>query len=83
MHKDTTFHGLGCWYKYLFEKLGWMLLAKSYGHDIQINAYKNSIDELINHLNTKHKKIRDKDKKDDIKIILNNTKILKLYVDKL
>ena len=60
-----------------------MLLAKSYGHDIQINAYKNSIDELINHLNTKHKKIRDKYKKDDIKIILNNTKILKLYVDKL
>ena len=60
-----------------------MILAKSHGNDLQINAYKNSVDELINHLNTKHKTIRDKDKKDDIKILLNNTKILKSYVDKL
>ena len=60
-----------------------MLLAKSYGHDIQIKAYKNSVDELINHLGNKYKTIRDKDKKDDIKILLNNTKILKSYVDRL
>ena len=43
--------------------------------DVGINIYlKNSVDELINHLNTKHKTL--KDKKDDIKI-------LKTYVDKL
>ena len=83
MHKDATFHGLGAWYKYLFEKLGWMLLTKTYGHDIQIKAYKNSVDELINHLNSKYKTIKDKDKKDDIKILLSNTTILKTYVDKL
>jgi hypothetical protein len=53
-----------------------MLLAKTYGHDIQLEAYKNSVDELINHLNSKHKTIKDKDKKDDLKI-------LKTYVDKL
>ena len=83
MHTDATFPGLGAWYKYLFEKLGWMLLTKTYGHDIQIKAYKNSVDELINHLNSKYKTIKDKDKKDDIKILLSNTKILKTYVDKL
>ena len=83
MHKDATFNGLGCWHKYLFEKLGWMLLAKTYGHDIQLKAYKNSVDELIIHLNNKHKTLKDKDKKDDIKILLNNAKILKTYVDKL
>ena len=77
MHKDATFHGLGCWHKYLFEKLGWMLLAKTYGHDIQLKAYKNSVDELIIHLNNKHKTLKDKDKKDDIKILLNNAKNLK------
>ena len=62
-----------------------MLLAKTYGHDIQLKAYKNSVDELIIHLNNKHKtlKDKDKDKKDDIKILLNNAKILKTYVDKL
>jgi hypothetical protein len=37
-----------------------MLLAKTYGHDIQLEAYKNSVDELINHLNSKHKTIKDK-----------------------
>jgi len=46
-----------------------MLLAKTYGHDIQLEAYKNSVDELINHLNSKHKTI--KDKKDDLKILKN------------
>jgi hypothetical protein len=83
MHKGETFHGLNCWHKYLFEKLGWMLLAKTYNHDIQLEAYKNSVDELINHLNIKCKTIKDKDKKDDLKILLSNTKILKTYVDKL
>jgi hypothetical protein len=83
MHKDATFHGLEGWHKYLFEKLGWMLLAKTYGYDIQLKAYKNSLDELISHLNTKCKTIKDKDKKDDLKILLSNAKILKTYVDKL
>ena len=83
MDKDSTFRELSYWYKYLFEKLGWMLLAKKHGNDIQLNAYKNSVDELITHLNSKHKTLKDKDKKNDIKIILNNTKILKSYVDKI
>ena len=56
---------------------------KTYENDIQLKDYKNSVDELISHLNNKHKTLKDKDKKDDIKILLNNAKILKTYVDKL
>jgi hypothetical protein len=83
MHQDATFHSLEGWHKYLFEKLGWMILAKKYNYNIQLQAYKNSLDELIIHLNSKSKTIKDKDKKDDLKILLSNAKILKTYVDKL
>jgi hypothetical protein len=80
--RDATFHGLNCWYKYLFEKLGWMLLAKSYGHQIQIDAYKNSVNELISHLQSKKKSLKDADRKKDIQILLDNSKILKSHVDR-
>lgn len=79
---DSTFHGLYCWNKYLFEKLGWMILAKSDGHKIQIDAYKNSINELISHLQSKKKSLKDVDRKKDIQILLDNSKILKSHVDR-
>jgi hypothetical protein len=81
MTREATFHGLNCWYKYLFEKLGWMLLAKSHGHQLQIDAYKNSVNELINHLTQKTKSTVDIDNKNDLKILLKNSKILKKYVN--
>jgi len=83
MTREATVHGLHCWYKYLFEKLGWMLLAKNHGNSIQIDAYKNSIKELINHLHHKKKSIVDKDNKKDLQILFDNAKILKSHVDKM
>lgn len=58
-------------------------MQKHNGHNIQITAYKNSIDELEIHLANKWKTIKDKDRKTDIKILLDNTKILKSFADKL
>jgi|LauGreDrversion4_2_1035121.scaffolds.fasta_scaffold11801_9 hypothetical protein len=81
MTREETFHGLNCWYKYSFEKLGWMLLAKNHGHKLQLDAYKNSVNELINHLTQKNKSTVDVDNKNDLKILLKNAKILKKYID--
>ena len=39
---EATFHGLNKWYEMEFEKLGWMVLAKSRGHTDKITAYMNS-----------------------------------------
>ena len=36
---ETTFHGLHKWQEAKFEKLGWMILAKSKGHMDKVMAY--------------------------------------------
>jgi len=79
---EATFHGLHKWYTALFEKAGWMILAKAHGYDEKIRNYKWSIECLIDHLETKHKKMRDKDKKDDLYIMLKNAKLLMEHISK-
>jgi hypothetical protein len=81
MKHSATFHGLHGWYQEVFEKFGWMLLAKKYGYQTQIDAYNESLNELISHLNNKKKSLKDTDSKKDIQILLDNAKILKSNVD--
>lgn len=79
---DVTYYGLHKWYNALFEKAGWMILASSHGYDEKIKNYKWSVDCLINRLEKKHKGMRDKDKKEDIYIMLKNAKLLQAHVNK-
>jgi len=79
---DVTFHGLYEWYEEKFEKLGWMILAKHKGHNDKIVCYKTSLkrlEEAITHKIEKH--IHDKDKKEDLHIMLHNVKVLQKHVD--
>ena len=39
----ATYSSLTNWYKKMFEKLGFMILAYNKGHDDQINNYINNI----------------------------------------
>ena len=73
---DVTFHGLHKWHETMFEKLGWMVLAKEHGYSDKIGCYLNGCKRLQNALELKLTKIDEKERKDDIKILLNNTKIL-------
>ncbi len=82
LNHEATFHGLHKWYTSLFEKAGWMILAKSNGYEEKIRNYKFSIECLIDHIETKHKKMRDKDKKDDLYIMLKNVKLLLAHINK-
>ena len=45
----ATYHGLHEWHKYMFEKLGWMMLSINKGNQNpeKITSYKNSIDLLL------------------------------------
>ena len=73
---EYTYPGLVKWYHTVFEKLGWMLLAKDHGFDDKIAVYKKSIQRLKEGILKKHKEMEDPDKRRDLEIMLRNVEIL-------
>jgi hypothetical protein len=74
---EATNCGLQKWMVSKYEKLGWMCLAKQHGNMLKIEAYLDSLRTLMASIEKKLKEVQDKDKKDDLEITLNNTKLLK------
>jgi len=68
--------GLEHWYTEMFEKLDWMVLAKSRVMTDKINTYKKSLQRLKMAIEQKHEKIQNKVHKDDLMIMLDNMKFL-------
>ena len=73
---DATTQGLHNWYKEMFEKLGWMVLAHSRGMTDKIQTYLNSLERLLMALQQKIAKMRDPDNKEDLVIMLKNVEEL-------
>jgi len=73
---EATFHGLHKWYEMEFEKLGWMVLAKSRGLKDKTDEYIMSLHRLRSSLQHKMTHIKEKDHKDDLEIMCNNVDIL-------
>jgi predicted ATP-binding protein involved in virulence len=82
MKHKATFHGLHKWYESTFEKLGWMILAKKHGYHEKIMVYKMGIQHLKMALEEKIKSVQEKDRKDDLKIMLDNVLTLEEHVSK-
>jgi hypothetical protein len=79
---EATMAGLSQWYKSAFERLGWMVLAKEYGMDDKLIAYKIELQRLHKHLCQKIDKVHDEDKKDDLKIMKTNVECLIAHANK-
>ena len=79
---DYTYPGLVKWYHAMFEKLGWMILAKEYGMDDKITTYKNSLQRLKEGLMKKGKDMENHDKSRDLDIMLKNVNILIQHANK-
>jgi hypothetical protein len=73
---DATFYGLHHWMKHLFEELGWMVLAHKRGMLDKVSTYKHSIERCKCAIEEKMKNIHDHDKKEDLRIMLENIEIL-------
>lgn len=75
---QATMQGLNKWYVSMFEKLGWMILAKNLGDmDHKIIAYKKSLDLIEEKIQCKIDTVKEIDRKNDLHIMLKNIKILK------
>ena len=79
----ATFHGLHHWHKEMFEKLGWMVLAKAKGMDYKISVYKKSIDHLIRSIKHVSEEYEDADRKHDLNVLLMQAECLKATVNKM
>jgi hypothetical protein len=77
---QKTFDSLTNWYKKSFEKLGWMILAKSYGDNYKVEYYVKNIQDLRNHIRNKIQKTKSQDRLNDLMIMDRNLGILIQHV---
>lgn len=82
MHYTVTYHGLHKWYEAMFEKLGWMLLAKRDGYNTKLKSYKEGVMNLKEALEEKLASTRDQDRKEDIRLLHKNTLTLLKHLEK-
>ena len=73
---QSTYTWLNLWFKTEFEKLGWMVLAKERGMHEKVRDYVHGVQRLHDHLECKIQETMDKDRLDDLTIMLQDVKIL-------
>ena len=78
-----TFCGVSEWHKAMFEKFGWMLLAKEKGYGFKVVAYKKAIDHLLMTIKHLMGEYMDPDKKHDLAVLLMNVECLKANAAKM
>jgi hypothetical protein len=78
----VSYHGLHEWYKSMFEKLGWMVLAERDGREHKIMQYKEGVQHLREAIAEKIGETVDIDKKNDLKILHYNVLCLIEHIAK-
>ena len=79
----ATYHGLHKWHEHMFTHLGWMVLAKNHGYSTKIKAYIEGVQHLDAALKEAIENTHDLDRKEDLKMLLHNTRILEKTVMKM
>jgi archaellum component FlaC len=78
----ATMHGLIKWHTHIFEKLGWMVLAKAKGYGYKVSDYKKGINHLIETIKHVKSEYENHNRKHDLNVLLMNTEALKDFVNK-
>ena len=79
---DVTLKGINKWFKSVFEKLGYMIIAKSKGMSDKIQVYINSVHRLKEAIEDKKTKVYDADKVEDLRIMSSHLDILLKHIHK-
>ena len=79
---NVTYHGLHNWSKAMFEKLGWMVLAHAHGHQEIIDTYLINISHLMKAIEERKKNLEEKNRKNDMDILMRNMEVLQKFVKK-
>ena len=74
-----TYHGLEKWHCHLFQKFGWMLIAKESGRELELGNYLECIDHLIKGLQEKIAITEERDRINDLSGLLESSQILYKY----
>jgi hypothetical protein len=77
-----TDQGVHEWYRMVFERLGYMVIAKAKGWNTKIAEYKRSITHLIKTIEQLKTEYEDRNRVHDMNVLLMNVKVLKTHVDK-
>ena len=79
-YKNNTYLELNEWTKSIFDNFGKIVLMKHFNNYDKIELYKDNIQDLKNRLETKIKKVKNSDIKDDLKDLLYRVKVLDDYL---
>lgn len=80
MTQESTFQGIHVWMKNMFEKLGWILLAKRNGHTKYVEAYADALVRLSDVIANKLKWCEGKEIAPDV---VQDLKIIQIHVNHL
>lgn len=81
MVREVTLYSLNKWYKRVFEKLGWIVLAAKDGKQNKLKNYKAQIQHLKEALTQKLTVLEENDRKRDIEILLTDVKHLEAFLN--
>jgi len=79
---EMTYCAISQWYKHIFEKLGWMVLAKAHKNNYKVEHYITTIEHLHSSIKMKYKTTKDADKRADLKIMMKNVEHLLKHAKK-
>ncbi len=79
---NPTYQSILFWYRNSFKQLGLMILEKHNGYNDKVSNYKKDVMRLRDCIAKKHSKMNDLDKKEDLRIMLDNTEILIKHIQK-
>jgi hypothetical protein len=78
----STFRGLQDWHKAMFEKLGYMVIAKAKGYDYKIAAYKKGLKHLKDSIEHVMREYTNANTKHDLKVLHMHLMVLIDHVNK-